>query len=132
MAIFAAITEYTDVVARYPLPEYVIALGDLYTVDGQPTEAARQYDVVHVEEQIFRANGVNMDLELALFQADHGDPGAGLGAARAEWGRRHSILVADAYAWALYRTGHLSEAAHYSKKALALGTGARSSRSTRG
>ena len=31
-----AIDGYTDVVARFPSPEYVIALGDLYAADGQP------------------------------------------------------------------------------------------------
>ncbi|MEA2558343.1 MAG: hypothetical protein QOG88_1881 [Actinomycetota bacterium] len=117
-----AIRHYTDATQRYPLPDYLIALGDLYRADGDVIAAQQQYDVLHAEEQIFAANGVNMDLEIALFQADHGDPAAALEAARAEWGRRHSILVADAYAWALYRTGHLSEAAHYSKKALALST----------
>jgi tetratricopeptide (TPR) repeat protein len=117
-----AIRRYTDATQRYPLPDYLIALGDLYTANGDEIAAPQQYDVLHAEEQIFAANGVNMDLEIALFQADHGDPAAGLKAAREEWGRRHSILVADAYAWALYRTGHLSEAARYSKEALSLGT----------
>ena len=117
-----AIRHYTDATQRYPLPDYLIALGDLYAAKGDQAAAQQQYDVLHAEEQIFTANGVNMDLEIALFQADHGDPAAGVNAARAEWGRRHSILVADAYAWALYRTGQYAEAAHYSKKALALGT----------
>ena len=117
-----AIRHYTDATQRYPLPDYLIALGDLYTASGDQSAAGQQYAVLHAEEQIFTSNGVNMDLEIALFQADHGDPAAGLTAARSEWGRRHSILVADAYAWALYRTGQYSEAAHYSKKALALGT----------
>ena len=117
-----AIRHYTDATQRYPLPDYLIALGDLYAASGDEASAQQQYDVLHAEEQIFAANGVNMDLEVALFQADHGDPAAGLKAARTEWGRRHSILVADAYAWALYRSGQYAEAAHYSKKALALGT----------
>ena len=65
---------------------------------------------------------MNVDLELALFDADHGDPVAALAAARAEWGRRHSILVADAYAWALYANGDYREAAGYEHRALALGT----------
>jgi tetratricopeptide (TPR) repeat protein len=119
--IHAAIAGYTDVVARYPLPEYVIALGDLSTVAGQPAQAARQYALVHVEERLFRANGVNMDLELALFGADHGDPAGSLIAARQEWGRRHSVLVADAYAWALYANGRYARAASYERTAMALG-----------
>ena len=102
-----AIAGYTDVVSRYPSPEYVIALGDLYTAAGQTDQAAQQYALVHVEEQLFRANGVNIDLELALFDAAHGDPAGALTAARDEWAKRHSVHVADAYAWALYANGEL-------------------------
>jgi tetratricopeptide (TPR) repeat protein len=105
-----AIRAYRSVVARYPLPEYAIALGDLYTITGQRAAAARQYDLVRVEERLFRAARVNVDLELALFDADRGRPRQALAAARAEWSRRHGILVADALAWALHQNG-LDEAA---------------------
>jgi tetratricopeptide (TPR) repeat protein len=116
-----AIAGYADVVGRYPLPEYVIALGDLYEATGLSEEAAQQYALVNVEEQLFRSNGVNVDLELALFDADHGDPRAALRAARAEWARRQSVHVADAYAWALYGNGRYEEAAVMSRRAMALG-----------
>jgi Flp pilus assembly protein TadD len=65
---------------------------------------------------------VNIDLELALFDADHGDPAGALSAARAEWARRHSIHVADAYAWALYANGSYRLASAFADRALALGT----------
>jgi len=116
-----AIGGYADVVGRYPLPDYVIALGDLYEATGLSEEAAQQYALVHVEEQLFRSNGVNVDLELALFDADHGDPRAALRAAREEWARRQSVHVADAYAWALYANGRYEEAAAMSRRAMALG-----------
>jgi tetratricopeptide (TPR) repeat protein len=117
-----AIRDYTDVVARYPLPEYVIALGDLYAVSGDKAQADEQYSLVRAEEQLFRANGVNVDLELSLFESDHGDPEAGLQTARTEWDRRHSIHVADALAWALHQNGDDRQAARYSRSALHLGT----------
>jgi tetratricopeptide (TPR) repeat protein len=116
-----AIDGYTDVVARYPSPEYVIALGDIFTAAGQPEQADRQYALVHAEERLFRANGVNIDLELALFNAAHGDPAGALAAARDEWAKRHSVHVADAYAWALHANGRDAEAARYAREALALG-----------
>ncbi len=117
----SAIGRYRDVVARYPLPEYVIALGDLYRASGQPDLAAREDGLLHQEEQLLRAAGVNLDLEQALFESSHGDPQAGLVAAQAEWARRHSVQVADALAWALYENGRYAEAARYSKVAMHLG-----------
>jgi tetratricopeptide (TPR) repeat protein len=118
-----AIGAFEAVVRVYPLPEYVIALVDLDTVARRTGEAARQTGLLHVEEQLFRANGVNMDLEVALFDADHGvSLPAGLAAAQAEWGRRHSVVVADALAWALYANGRYAEALVASNRALHLGT----------
>ncbi|MGH2658709.1 MAG: tetratricopeptide repeat protein, partial [Actinomycetota bacterium] len=67
-----AIHGYSWVVRRFPAPEHVIALGDLYAANGQDTLAEQQYALVRAEEDLFRANGVNVDLELALFDADHG------------------------------------------------------------
>ena len=116
-----AIQRYEHIVGRYPLPEYVIALGDLYTRAGDPRRAAREYALVHVEERLFQAAGVNVDLELSLFEADHGDPAAALRAARDEWARRHSILVADALGWALHRAGRDREAMPYARFAEKLG-----------
>jgi tetratricopeptide (TPR) repeat protein len=119
----AAITDLAWVVARYPTPEYVIALGDLYTVSGRDADAERQFALVGAEEQLFQANGVNMDLEIALFDADHGvELAKGLAAAQAEWARRHSIHVADALAWQLYANGRYREALSYANQALRLGT----------
>jgi len=118
-----AIAGYRSVVARYPLPEYVIALGDLYSAAGRPADAAQQYALVHVEERLFQANGVNMDLEIALFDADHGvDLAAGLAAAQTEWARRQSVNVADALAWELFANGRSQEALAYADQALHLGT----------
>ena len=118
-----AIDAYRNVVTVYPLPEYVIALIDLETVTGHRADADRQTGLLHVEEQLFRANGVNMDLEVALFDADHGaDLAQGLPAARAEWGRRQSIAVADALAWELYANSRYQEALGYARQALHLGT----------
>jgi len=111
------------VVTRFPLPEYVIALGDVQRIAGRREDAARQYALVRVEEQLFRANGVNVDLEIALFDADHGiDLAGGLAAAQAEWGRRHSIHVADALAWQLYANRRYEEAIGFANQALHLGT----------
>jgi tetratricopeptide (TPR) repeat protein len=119
----SAIRSYRHVVAVYPLPEYVIALGDLYRGTNQEALADREFDLLHVEERLFQANGVNMDLEIALFDADHHvDLAAGLKAAEDEYTRRRSVNVADALAWELFAHGRAAEALTYANEALHLGT----------
>ncbi len=117
-----AIARFTEVVARYPSAEFVGALADLYRATGKPALADRQDAVVAAMHDLATANGVNVDLELALFDADHGDPEGALAAARAEWARRQSVHVADAYAWALYANGRYQRASTFAERALALGT----------
>jgi len=117
-----AIGLYTWVVDRMPLPQYVIELVDVYTAARRPADAAQEAGLLAVEERLARANGVNLDLEQATYDADHGHAAAALTAARAEWNRRHSVLVADALAWALYANKRYAEARAYSVRALALGT----------
>ena len=120
-----AIAGYEALVARYPSPEHVAVLGDLYRAAGDHEAAEQRWSLVRAEARLFRANGVNVDLELALFEADHpgGDSArAALRAARAEWSRRKSVHIADALAWALHANGRDREAVARSRDALRLGT----------
>jgi tetratricopeptide (TPR) repeat protein len=119
-----AIELYSDVTARQPVVEYVAALGDVYRAAGRDGEAQRQYDLVGAIDELYRANGVDTDLEMALFIADHGvDPEKALGQARAAYNARSgSIRAADVLSWALYKAGKSDEALRYSLEALRLGT----------
>ena len=118
-----AVGEWSAVVARTPLPEYVAELGNLYLIAGRPAEAERQFSVLEAQRKLLEANGVNVDLEIALFSADHGvDLAQGLRAAQAEWGRRKSIHVADALAWQLHANGRDAEALPLADRALSLHT----------
>ena len=117
-----AIDGLEDVVARFPAAEYVWMLGDLQAVTGDDEAADRAYDLVRLQSELSAASGVNTDLELALFEAEHGDPAEALRTARAEWARRQSVHVADALAWSLHANGRDDEAARYARRALALGT----------
>jgi tetratricopeptide (TPR) repeat protein len=117
-----AIRHYREVTARYPAPEYVVALADLYRVTGRDELAAEQEAVVRALHELADGNGVNADLDLAVFDADHGEEVAALEAARAEWSRRRSVHVADALAWALYANGRYEPAATFADRALRLGT----------
>ena len=121
--IAAAIAGYETVVQRLPVPQYIAELADLYEVAGDDAGRQRTTDLLALQEELFRANGVDIDLEQALFDADHGrDVAAALHAARAEWGRRHSVFVADALAWALHASHRDGEALAFAARALRLGT----------
>lgn len=118
-----AIKRYHAIVARLPLPEFVIALGELYEVNGQAAQAQAQYDLVRAMQQLNASAGVNVDMELALFNADHGaDPAQALAQAQAAYQERPSIYAADALAWALYRHGDYVAAQRAIDEALHLGT----------
>ena len=119
----AAIALYQRAIAHMPLPEFVIGLGELQESLGRAADAARQYELVGAMQRLFKSSGVDTDLELALFEADHGkDPAATVDLARAAYERRPSVKAADTLAWALYKAGRLAEARLYADEALRLGT----------
>src|SRR5215212_2965581 len=118
-----AATLYQQAFNRMPLPEYAIALGDVYAEMGEREKAEEQYDLVRSIDKLLRANGVDTDLEIALFYADHDiDLQTSLVKARAAYDARPSIHAADILAWTLYKTGNYKEAQEYSSEALKLGT----------
>ena len=110
-------------VEAVPLPHLVAQLGDLLAAAGRKDEARAQYDLVRVIERIQAANGVNSDLETALYRVDHGIRlGETLALARRARADRPSILGDDVLAWALARNGRCGEALSWSKRSLRLGT----------
>ncbi|MFI1710082.1 tetratricopeptide repeat protein [Streptomyces griseoruber] len=119
-----AIKGLETVVARYPLPGPLVALGELYEARGargDEEKAQNQYALVDAWTAIARANGVNVDLDTALAAADHGDRATALHAARDDWSRRHTVHTADALAWALHVNGKDAEALTYARQATATG-----------
>jgi tetratricopeptide (TPR) repeat protein len=117
-----AINTLLPVIERLPLPEFAILLGELYEAAGQPEAAEHQYGLVRVIQELNAGAGMNVDLELALFEADHGDRAHALEMARAAYARRPNIYAADTLAWALYRNKEFAEAWQFSQEALRLGT----------
>jgi tetratricopeptide (TPR) repeat protein len=106
-----------------PLPQYVAALGDLYRVTGRPALARRRYALIGAIARLLRANGVKTELEIALFQVDHGIAlRHALQRARLARAERPSIDADDVLAWALARNGRCTEALPHSRAALRLGT----------
>jgi tetratricopeptide (TPR) repeat protein len=118
-----AIQYVNQAVTIMPLPEFLITLGDLYHATGRQHEANQQYRLVSAIETLHRANGVDMDMEIALFNADHDQNlEETLALARKGYAKRPSIHAADALAWAFYKNGNYEEAQRYSARALQLGS----------
>lgn len=119
----AASNEYRQAVDTYPLPDFVIGLGDVYAASGDAAKANETYDLAAAEQQLYQANGVDLDAELALFDADHQRdlPGA-LTAARRAMTDRPSVRSADILAWTLYQVGDDRAALAASTQAMRLGT----------
>jgi tetratricopeptide (TPR) repeat protein len=105
-----------------PLPEYVISLGETHEAAGNLEAAAASFDLARAETALFRAAGVDVDLDLAVFEADHGDPAAALALAEQAYATRKTVRTADAMAWADHRAGRDDDAARLSAEALRLGS----------
>jgi tetratricopeptide (TPR) repeat protein len=110
-------------VNQRPLPEYLITFGELLESQGRTAEAEQHYATVRAIQQLFAASGVDTDLELALFDADHGDtPEDTYAKAAAAYDRRPSVYAADVAAWTAYRAGYFDEAQRLMAEAISLGT----------
>jgi tetratricopeptide (TPR) repeat protein len=114
--------------ALVPLPEFAVALGDYHRAGGDPAAAARQDELVRVIARLQQGSGMDVDLEMSVFEADRagsGDAAALAGAverARTAYARHPSVTAADALAWTLYRAGQPAAALPYAREALRLGS----------
>ncbi len=118
-----AVDTYRRVVAIFPTPEYVIALGDAYASLGDAGAATASYQLAEAEQKLYQSSGVNIDAELALYAADHHrNVDEGVAAARRAIVDRPTIGSADVLAWTLYQTGDFSGALVASQQSHRLGT----------
>jgi len=118
----AAAAAATSLAQRSPQPTVTTLQGDLLAALGRTREAEQAWEVTRANDQLLTANGVNVDLEAALFEADHGDLNKALATAQAADSARHTIFTNDAVAWALTRLGRANEALPYINQELRLGT----------
>jgi pentatricopeptide repeat protein len=118
-----AIELYRKAIAILPMPEYIAALGDVYSKIGKLDEARKQYELV---EYIGKLNALNKALynrELAYFYADHDIKlQQGLELAQRELDYRRDIYAYDVVAWNLFKNGKAEEAREAVSQALKLGT----------
>lgn len=115
-----AIADYETLIAAVPQPDYLAALGDLYTLQGDTSAAREQYETVEFIADL--GNGA-YDRQLTLFLLDHDlRLDEALAAARKDIAVREDIYAWDTLAWALHKNGRHAEAADAMNEALALGT----------
>ena len=118
----AAVEQYRRVVDRLPAPEHLVALGELLESTGRTDEAEEQYAVVRAVQQLYAANGQDVDTELALFEADHGSAQAAVASAAKAYAKRpDAVFTQDAYAWALHAAGRSDEALPVARATARLG-----------
>lgn len=111
----AAIEAYEQAVEVQPLPSILLALGELYELDGRSEEAARAYGTLEVVAEL--SDGL-FDLSLVFYEAEHGSPEQAVKTARALVESRPDLFSYDALAWALYRADDLEAAREAADEAL--------------
>ncbi|GGW35687.1 hypothetical protein GCM10010503_09270 [Streptomyces lucensis JCM 4490] len=123
-----ALTSYRAAVAGRARAQDVLELGELYESLGRTDSAEAQYDRLRTLVREAVAGGVDEELLIGQFEADHGDAREAVERLRQEWRRQPGIEVADALGWALYRAGEDAEALTYASVATdkAKGGGVRS------
>ncbi|HET7077993.1 MAG TPA: tetratricopeptide repeat protein [Chloroflexia bacterium] len=118
-----AIGYYQQAVAIIPQPDFLAALGDLYTLTGEPAKAQQQYDTVEFIGKLAAINKVIYNRQLALFYANHDRKlDEALALTTQELAARKDIYGYDAQAWALYKRGQYQEAQAAMQQAMKLGT----------
>lgn len=118
-----AISTLSRFVDRTPVPAAATLLGDLQTSVGDTTGAEQSYDLVRALSRLQADAGVDVDLDLALFEADHSSPSPELvERARRTATARPTVYALDALAWTLHRSGDAAGARDALDGALRLGT----------
>ena len=118
-----AVAEARRAAEAVPTSQAVSLLADLLDRAGRRAEAGRQRATVAVIDRLLSANGVQVDLESAVYRADNGiRPRETVELARRARADRPSIYGDDALAWSLARAGRCEEALPLADHALRLGT----------
>jgi len=116
-----AVRRWRALAERLPLPEYVIGLGEAQLAAGREAAGRRELELVGAEQRL-AAGGVNVDAELAVFEADHGSPARALELGRRAWRAAPGLRAADARGWALTRGGRPAAGLRWAHRALRLGS----------
>jgi tetratricopeptide (TPR) repeat protein len=119
-----AIELYKKALEKNSLPEYLISLGDAYALSGNKEMAEEQYQKVKFISSMYKQKGVDTDLELSLFNADHNrqlEESLDYAQEAFDEGSK-SIKVFHSLAWLNFKLGNYEEAQKNIEQALRLGT----------
>ncbi|WP_424213597.1 tetratricopeptide repeat protein [Streptomyces sp. BI20] len=116
--------DYRTALHHAPDPRVALEFGEfLDSLDRGAEAGAPDGPYAELRKAAARSagHGVDEEVVLGLYEADHGEPEAAVARLRGEWGRHPNETVADALGWALHRAGMDTEALDYAKKATELG-----------
>jgi tetratricopeptide (TPR) repeat protein len=106
-----AIAAYQRAAAVAPQHDIVVALGDLYRLQGRDPEAERQYALAEAIHALNRENGIRGDVQIAQFRCEHDRQlGDALRIAEAAFAETPNVAVADTLAWCYHKNGRPQEA----------------------
>ena len=111
-----------DIVERFPEPGALTLLGEVLIAQARIDEADQVFATVGVIAQLQKDAGAVVDLELARFIADHGDPEQAVALAQAAYDTRPTVFAAQVLAWSLHQSGDSAAALPFVAEALRLGT----------
>lgn len=118
-----AVAEARRAADAIPTALAVALLADILERAGRKAEAGRQRATVAVIDRLLEVNGVQVDLESAVYRADNRiRPFDTVELARRARADRPSIYGDDALAWALARAGRCRDAIPLAERALRLDT----------
>ncbi|MEU2159144.1 hypothetical protein ABZ532_29750 [Streptomyces sp. NPDC019396] len=117
-----AVRDYEAALRAPALPEYALQAGELYESLGLDGDAENRYALLRTRAAEAREYGVNEELVLGRYEADHGEAASAVRRLTAEWDRgARNAFVADALGWALHQAGRSREGLEYAKRAKAVG-----------
>jgi len=119
----AAIDGYRRAIEVSAVHEFNVLLLEAQLAAGREADAEQTKAEIRKYQAIERdQRGVDTDVELAIFEAEHGSPERAVELGRAAVATAPSAPAADAYSWALTHAGRGAEALRWGRRALRLGS----------
>src|SRR4029077_19488003 len=105
-----------------PHAENLFDLAEALQLAGRSEDAKKAFAEFEQKSLLESTRGDNSNRELIFYYADYAhEPLKALEVAQKEFARRHDVFTLDAYAWALHRNGHNSDARKQIETALSVG-----------